>query len=578
MPSPALTLWVDSARSALCSDWQSTLDAPQLTFRQGDSVGIELHWVKRAATSGDLMQEIVWPTSCNITMAIGLLDEPPNAGTFTLTYGGQTTNPINFDATATQLQSALNSVSGIIADGGVTVSKTATTYRIIWNNPLVPSSTISIGANDLVPTSTAAINTARTGSVSVRQISQLHIKQAPAAVRTTWVNQDTPVVTVTKTHEPVYDGDYRIWRFSISPTPKGGSFRLGGTMAGVQRWALPIAVSTLSAATIAAAVQLNVVRINQYEYEITQAIFAANAATNVTAIAADGSGLIGFSAKYGVLSLNTMEVELLLNGNATAQAILEIEVDADGSRQTIVQTPVTITNDLIDTDAYTLVQWGEVIPLASVVRFDTSQTLTSPQKAQALTNIGALGSADISGITTTQNGHDARIGALEALELTTDQRAAITGASLPSATNVFATASGLAGKAATSHTHTIANVTGLQTALDTLTSGKLNVGGSVPSANVIGLSTSLASLQTQVDGKAPIGYIPAGIPTANQQLALNASVSPSALNYYLTKNDALASPTTQSNPNTGNLTQTIYPLEVTVVINGTTYAVPARIV
>jgi hypothetical protein len=346
-------------------------------------------------------------------------------------------------------------------------------------------------------------------------------------------------------------------------------------MAGVQRWALPIAVSTLSAATIAAAVQLNVVRINQYEYEITQAIFAANAATNVTAIAADGSGLIGFSAKYGVLSLNTMEIELLLNGEATASAILEIEVDADGSRQTILQTPVTITNDLIDTDAYTLVQWGEVIPLASVVRFDTSQTLTSPQKAQALTNIGALGSADISGITTTQNGHNTRIGALEALELTSDQRAAITGASLPSSTNVFATASVLAGKADTSHTHTIANVTGLQTAL---TSGKLDVGGSVQSANVVGLSTSLASLQSQVNGKAPIGYIPAGIPTANQQLALNASVSPSALNYYLTKNDALASPTTQANPNTGNLTQTIYPLEVTVVINGTTYAVPARIV
>jgi len=580
MPSPALVLWVDSVRAALVSDWQSTLDTQPLTLRQGDNVGIELHWVKRSNSSGSIMDEVPWPSACNITMAIGRLDAAPTAGTFTLSYDGDETIPLNYNATAQEVEDALNTLGGIITDGGVTVSKVTTTYRIIWNDVGVPSSTLVIGSNDLVPTCSAAIGSARAGSPSVKQVYQVHIKQAPAAVQTVWVDQDATTATITQTHAPAYSGDYRIWRLVISPSPKGGSFRLGGTVNGVVNWTYPIAISSLSANTISAAIGINVIRISQYEFEISQSQ-ATGDTTNVTAIAVDGTGLIGFSSKYGVLSLNTMEMELLLAGAASAQAVLEVEVELDGARQTIVQTGVTIVNDLIDTDSYTLTAWGEVMPVNSVVRFDTSQSLSTPQKTQARTNIGALGSSDLTSTTSAVNDHESRLTILEGQTISTDQRAAITGANTPSATNVFSTATDLATKAALSHTHTIANVTGLQTALDTLTTGKISVGATFPTSQIVGLDTALTNINGDIANKADISHTHADLPNANQKSALNNSDSPTALNPYVTVSyleDNGGMPTTQSTGVTGAYNSTNYPYEIKVTIGGVTYAMPARIV
>jgi hypothetical protein len=513
-------------------------------------------------------------------MAIGRLDAAPTAGTFTLSYDGDETIPLNYNATAQEVEDALNTLGGIITDGGVTVSKVTTTYRIIWNDVGVPSSTLVIGSNDLVPTCSAAIGSARAGSPSVKQVYQVHIKQAPAAVQTVWVDQDATTATITQTHAPAYSGDYRIWRLVISPSPKGGSFRLGGTVNGVVNWTYPIAISSLSANTISAAIGINVIRISQYEFEISQSQ-ATGDTTNVTAIAVDGTGLIGFSSKYGVLSLNTMEMELLLAGAASAQAVLEVEVELDGARQTIVQTGVTIVNDLIDTDSYTLTAWGEVMPVNSVVRFDTSQSLSTPQKTQARTNIGALGSSDLTSTTSAVNDHESRLTILEGQTISTDQRAAITGANTPSATNVFSTATDLATKAALSHTHTIANVTGLQTALDTLTTGKISVGATFPTSQIVGLDTALTNINGDIANKADISHTHADLPNANQKSALNNSDSPTALNPYVTVSyleDNGGMPTTQSTGVTGAYNSTNYPYEIKVTIGGVTYAMPARIV
>ncbi len=89
-------------------------------------------------------------------------------------------------------------------------------------------------------------------------------------------------------------------------------------------------------------------------------------------------------------------------------------------------------------------------------------------------------------------------------EISADQLAAITAADSPSATNPFATAS---------HLHTIANISGLQTALD----GKAGLSHTHDIVNITGLETALSnkagivhshvindieSLQVELDGKA----------------------------------------------------------------------------
>jgi len=138
MPSPALTLWIDASRSILVSDWQSTIDAPTTNLRQGDNIGIELHWVKRASSTASIMDEVQWPATGNITVAVGLLDAVPTYGTFALSYDGDTTDDIVADATAQQVQDAVNALPSIITDGGVTVAKIGTTYRLKYWNYIPP--------------------------------------------------------------------------------------------------------------------------------------------------------------------------------------------------------------------------------------------------------------------------------------------------------------------------------------------------------------------------------------------------------------------------------------------------------
>lgn len=130
-------------------------------------------------------------------------------------------------------------------------------------------------------------------------------------------------------------------------------------------------------------------------------------------------------------------------------------------------------------------------------------------------------------------------------EISVDQLAAVTSASSPSAANPFTTAThthvianvtglqtALDAKASTTHTHTVANVTGLQAQLD----GKSSVGHLHTIADVTNLQTELdakalvahthaiadtTGLQTALDGKALVAHTHAIADTTGLQTALD---------------------------------------------------------
>jgi hypothetical protein len=602
MPLPAISLWADSQRGAFVADWQSneTLDA--LKLKQGDTLGVELHWVKKASLgNGSFMEEVIWPPAANITLAIGVLDAAPKSGVFTLSYAGVATTILSYDASENEVEVALNALPGIIADGGVNVIKSSTTYRVNWNTAGIPSGTIAVSANNLTPSCSIGIGVALAGSLTATNSVQIHIKQAPVAVCTNWTTPVATTVVVTQIHAPAYDGDFRIWRMVITPPPKEGTFRLGGTMApnGDVRWSAPINVNAVSATAIASAINLSVTEISANEFEIRQAQYTAgfivvNGLTiyNVLAIQADGSGLIGFSTKYGTLNLNSLDTELLLAGQRDVDAYIEVEVEANGTRQTLVQQNCTIVNDLIDTDSYTLVEWGDVIPADSVVRYDTSQVLTTGQQTQARQNIGAIGTTEVAILQATDVSLSVRVATLEATGgLTTDQKDAIEQSNAPSATNVFVTnnvlsagyaplahthttssvtglSDALLTKANVSHTHLISNITGLQLELNTLYADKANINHTQPISSITNLQATLNTLSAAVTN--PL--------TANEKAAMVAASAPSSTNPFATINDLPAAIVSDFNPYTGNLTSVLYPYEVKIMIGGTEFAVPARII
>lgn len=596
MPLPALTLWADSNRGEFVSGWQVNSVLGPLKLRQGDTVGIELHWVEQG--NGRLMKEVVWPPAANITLAIGRIDSAPTAGVFRLGYGTEHTTELAFNATALQIQTALNALTAITSEGGVTVIKNSTTIRVTWNTPCVPAHNITVYENDLTPTSSIGIGTARTGSLLAAQITQIHVKQAPVAVCTTWVDQETPTITVTETHAPAYSGDFRVWRVVIFPSPKAGTFRLSKTINGQVYWTAPINIDGLSANSISVATGLTVTAVDDFEFEISQSQIQYDSLVNVSAMGADATGIIPYSAKFGELSMNALDVELLLAGGASAAAYVEIEVEMSGKRQTLVQNTATVYNDLIDTDSYTLVEWGDVIPADSVVRYDTAQTLTSNQQLQARTNIGAVGPNTLTPFTTKDNELEARIASLEGFVIQGDDLAAVTGANSPSATNVFATMTDLAGKADTTHTHAITDVTDLASTL----LGKADLVHTHLIADVTGLQASLdvintkadtththitsdiSGLQAALDAKSDLGHTHPGLLSGDQGDAITSAYLPSASNPFATQNwvygsgnpYAIKFETATGASVSGNLTSTAYPLEIAVIIGGYRYYIPAR--
>ena len=599
MPSPSLILWADSSRNAFAAGWQSSLDASAIILRQGDSVGVELHWIRRTSNISQVMEEVAWPPSAAITLAVGRLDTAPTAGSFTLSYDGDSTAELPSDVSETAMQTALNALAGITADGGVTVIKTSTTYRVLWNDAMVPSSTISVGSNDLSPTASIGIATARAGGVAIKNLVQLHIKQSPVAKCISWVTQDAPAITVTQVNAPSYSGDFRIWRVKIEPYPKSGSFRLSKTINSVVSFTSPISYPA-DASTIQSELGLTTVLVGNDEFEIRQPQVTGASTVNVTAVGADANGLTAYQSKYGVLNLNTLDLELLLGGNSSATALLEIEVDVSGTRETIVQRPITVINDLIDSDAYTLVEWGDVVPADSVVRYDTSQALTTPQKAQVRTNIGALGSADLTAYTTKDAELESRLGTVETA-LTANVQSALLGADSPSVTNAFATMddvdtkaplshthtianvtnlqTSLDGKASSTHTHTIANVTGLELLLDGLESGKADSTHSHNIADVTGLQTALTDTNNRfVTAENNISDLEDVASTAGQKSALDAAALTS-LNPIVTETLLFNTyRTSQPNTFTANINIASYPHEIMINVGGVMMAVPARIV
>lgn len=506
MPRATLTLWIDSDNNQLQAGWQSSATAQRPVLKQGDTIGVELHWVRDAKVQGLVMEEVDWSPSVGITLAIGRIETPPTFGTYTLTFGGDETPPIQYDASANDVEDALNALTSITTAGGVTVNKSGNTYRIVFNDAGVITDTLDFNENDLFPTSSIGVTNARAGTPTIRQIYQVAIKQSPVAYTETFVDQDpaTPSISVIKT--AAFAGDAKIWRLSVYPYPKDGTMVIGWTD-GTTKTTAPF-LATASGGDVEAAMNAvdggsdwTVKKVGVYSWDIS------TAKTTIASPTVNGSGLRSFSAKYCELSLNTVEVENLLGGTASQTAYLEVETLVDGVRQTLIQTPVTFVNDIIDEADYTIISRSEVMPVDSVVRYDTTQTLTTGQKTQARQNIDAVGQSDITALQATVAAIDGRLSSSEGVMLTDDQYDAITGATTPSATNPFITDTALSteltGYSQVNHTHTISNVTGLQTALN----GKSDVGHSHTTADITGLTTEVTALvNAGLAGKADLNH------------------------------------------------------------------------
>lgn len=383
MPLPsAIKLFIDPKLGLAFGNFAGSSQITNPTFTLGDTAGIEIYLVENTQVATYPRQELVFPASPGIKVAIGAIDESPTAGTWVLAYGGNTTSALAFNVTAALVQTALNALASITAAGGVTVSKIGDNYNIAFNTAGVRTELTTDGSS-LIPLSTAAVATLQAGTGSKPQISLVHLQRTVAGLATTFTQTSASQITVASL--AAWDGSKASFRVSISPDPKGGTFTLSfdaQTGDDVSTASINVGASALDVQNLlninSLADKVTVTQVGAYAYDINVAVQPGS-----LGLTANDAGLLSFSGFKGDLSLNTAEAISLLDGAESVATTLEVEITSDSKTLTLLQIPCTLKNAVIDV--------GAIDPL--VLDTYLSQTTADGRYLRQSNNLSDLGSA-----------------------------------------------------------------------------------------------------------------------------------------------------------------------------------------
>lgn len=342
MSESLLTLWINSETNTLIPNWNSGGTVTLPPFKQGDSVNLEIHWV-RSDSGNQFMEEVPIPTAAQIKVAIGVVNASPSGGSFIYSFEGDSVE-IPYDATASDAETLINGLPSITAAGGVVVSLVnQKTYRIVFNN-FGARNLPTCDSTGLTPSTTIFVARINAGSITAKEVHHLRPKVNPVAYSDSFTDTQEPEIAITAI-------DSITNRIEIYPSPKYGTFAItNGTLT---TGALSIYASAqsvqdaLNSSGISSLTRTySVAKSGEFVWDI----YRTNGTTEVLSVV--DSGIIGFISKSGEIDLNTLEVEDLLAGAESVSAVLEVEYSYGNVKQTIYQGSVTIVNDLIDNTTY----------------------------------------------------------------------------------------------------------------------------------------------------------------------------------------------------------------------------------
>jgi hypothetical protein len=285
--------------------------------------------------------------------AIGTVDATPTAGSYTLTFGADTTTAIAYNASASAVASALNALASITTAGGVTVTSLATGQYQVSFVSVGSRAAITGTATGLAPQSNVVVSTLIDGSATVAEIQKIKLLQVPAVYQNSWSNVSAPTVSVTTLISGT-TGVNEVQKVQLSGSPIGGTFALSFSGDSTE----PLSYLANAGAVQSALEDVsgigsgNVSVSGQTGGPYFVSFIGALAGTNVAQLTADASGLIGPTALTADVALNTTGIDALIGTSANVSATLEIEVTpSGGSPTTYIQRSVTLVNDLIDDSA-----------------------------------------------------------------------------------------------------------------------------------------------------------------------------------------------------------------------------------
>jgi len=220
----ARDLYIDTTNRRLATSLTSLTPATTQRFVKGDNGAINLYFLEATGNITTPFNVIDY-TGTDVKFGVGSRTGTPASGTFTLSFGGQTSGAIASSATAGAISSALNSLSTITAAGSVSVDGTMATNFVVSFNSAGTQGAITGNFARLIPTTTALIDERLVGDATNAEIQELQLRLAPAVYEPTWTDLGTAMTVSVATTLTGSTLNNEIQRVTFSRAPYLGSYR-----------------------------------------------------------------------------------------------------------------------------------------------------------------------------------------------------------------------------------------------------------------------------------------------------------------------------------------------------------------
>lgn len=311
---------------------------------------------------------------------------------------------LDFDATAAEVQTALNNTAWITADGGVTVTGQILVFLVSWTTTGTNAQMTGFAGN-LQPLSIVECGTLVDGTASLQEIQSVEVYQNVASFVELTTDSDPAGITIDEL-QAGGGGNNQKYRITLDPLPYDGSFTLtidNGTNpveeSGFINWnsSAEDFVTVLEAMTAVVAGGVEVIEETTSQWLVMFIGALANTAVDVTG---DASALQVIPLKLGTLDLDTPGIALLLNGadSVTTYFVIVGIPPGESGEQEILRLVITLNAAVIGSSSTS--------PQPFVSFFNTTQSDARYLRSNASSVLSAASTLEISSGSTVlwQNG------------------------------------------------------------------------------------------------------------------------------------------------------------------------------
>ena len=221
----ARDLFIDLTNSRLATSETNLAPSGAVKFTKGDTGTFNLYFLQATGIVGAPFN-VVDKSAASVKLGIGSRTATPETGTYTLTFGGDTTTALDAAVTAGQVQTALNALTAISSAGGVTVSGEVAEHFTVRFVTAGTRGSITSDVSQLIPDTVAVIGERVAGSATAKEVQEIQLRLTPAVYQSTWSSLSTAVTPTLATTITGSATTNEVQRLSFSQKPFAGTYRL----------------------------------------------------------------------------------------------------------------------------------------------------------------------------------------------------------------------------------------------------------------------------------------------------------------------------------------------------------------